>query len=69
VLRSFRDDLDDIVSKKLQRRLRDLTRATGAGRDAEVQLVWLEEHRASSWSCRPGHAWFIGRWRSGAMRP
>ena len=62
LLRSFRDDLDDIVSKKLQRRLRELTRATGAGRDAEVQLAWLKEHRGElGGRARPGHAWFIGR--------
>ena len=62
LLRSFRNDLDDIVSKKLQRRLRALTRATGAGRDAEVQLAWLKDHRGElGGRARPGQAWFIDR--------
>jgi len=62
LLRSFRDDLHDLVPKKLQRRLRDLTRATGAGREAEVQLAWLEQHRGELGArARPGVAWFISR--------
>ena len=35
VLRSFRSELGDAVSRKLQRRLRDVTRATGAAREGE----------------------------------
>jgi CHAD domain-containing protein len=62
LLKGFRDELDDMVPKKLQRRLRDLTRSTAAGRDAEVQLAWLEQHRGElGGRARPGLAWFIGR--------
>jgi CHAD domain-containing protein len=38
ILRSFRSELDNAVSRKLRNRLRDLTRATTAGREAEVQI-------------------------------
>jgi CHAD domain-containing protein len=40
VLRAYRPWLDD-VPKALRRRLRDLARATGEGRDVEVFLDWL----------------------------
>jgi len=42
VLRAFRRELKT-VPKKLERQLRDLTRATSGGRDAEVQLAWLAQ--------------------------
>jgi CHAD domain-containing protein len=61
-LRSFRLELGDSVSKKLQRRLRDVTRATSAARDAEVQLVWLGEHRGELGQARPpGLPWLVAR--------
>ncbi len=44
VLRAYRPWLD-AVSKKLRRRLREIARATSAGRDAEVCLAWLEEQQ------------------------
>lgn len=40
-LRAYRDQLRGSVSRKLRNRIRDLTRATNRGRDAEVQLAWL----------------------------
>jgi CHAD domain-containing protein len=40
-LRAYPAQLRDSVSRKLRRRVRDLTRATNRGRDAEVQLAWL----------------------------
>src|ERR1051325_8498431 len=52
-LRGFRPELGDAVPKKLQRRLRDLARTTGAGRDAEVQLAWIRDHAGAP------------RWRGG----
>jgi CHAD domain-containing protein len=60
LLRGFRPELGDVVSKKLQRRLRDLTRATTSARDAEVQLTWVRAHRGEV-GRRPGLSWFVAR--------
>src|SRR5207253_1666114 len=63
-LRSFRSELGDAVPKKLQRRLRDVTRATGAARDAEVQLGWVRSHRAElGRRLAPGLPWLLARLR------
>ena len=60
VLRSFRSELGDAVPKKLQRQLRDVTRATGAARDAEVQLGWVRSHRAElGRRLPPGLPWLL----------
>jgi CHAD domain-containing protein len=60
--RAYRTQLKGSVSKKMRRRLRDLTQATNAGRDAEVQLAWLREQATR---LEPGDteglAWLIGR--------
>ncbi len=42
VLRAYRPWLT-AVPKKMRRRLREIARATSAGRDAEVCLAWLEQ--------------------------
>lgn len=42
-LRAFRPELDDSVSAKDRHRLRDLVTATNRGRDADVQIEWLEK--------------------------
>src|SRR5947208_3351756 len=42
-LRAFRPHLGDSLAKKLRRRLRDLTAATNAARDAEVMLAQVRE--------------------------
>ena len=42
-LRAFRPHLGDSLPKKLRRRLRDLTAATNAARDAEVMLAQARE--------------------------
>jgi CHAD domain-containing protein len=65
-LRGFRPDLGDAVPKKLQRRLRDVARATSAARDAEVQLAWIRDHaaavgRGSRGGLRWLHARLVGR--------
>jgi len=60
LLRAFRPELGDAVPKRLQRRLRDLTRATTAARDAEVQLTWVRAHRGEV-GRRPGLSWFVTR--------
>jgi CHAD domain-containing protein/CYTH domain-containing protein len=43
VLRTYRDALRKSVKRKHRERLRELVGSTGQGRDAEVQLAWLEE--------------------------
>jgi CHAD domain-containing protein len=61
-LRGFRPELGDAVPKKLRRRLRDLARTTGAGRDAEVQLAWIRDHAgALGRGSRGGLAWLRAR--------
>lgn len=60
LLRAFRPELGDAVPKRLQRRLRDLTRATTAARDAEVQLTWVRAQRGEV-GRRPGLSWFVTR--------
>jgi len=62
LLRGFRAELADAVSKKPQRRLRDLARRTSAGRDAEVQLAWVRDHRAElPRGSRGGLRWLVAR--------
>jgi CHAD domain-containing protein len=61
-LRAYHAPLDDSLSKKKQRRLRDLAQATGPGRDTEVQIEWLRpqsQHLAASH--RAGLAWLLAR--------
>jgi CHAD domain-containing protein/CYTH domain-containing protein len=41
LLKSYRDLLEDSVSKKQRRTLRELASSTGSARDSEVQLAWL----------------------------
>jgi CHAD domain-containing protein/CYTH domain-containing protein len=41
VIRAFRSVCEDLVPRRLRRRLRRLADATGAGRDLEVQRAWL----------------------------
>ena len=61
-LRGFRPELGDAVPKKLQRRLRDATRTTSAGRDAEVQLAWIRDHTtALGRGSRGGLSWLRAR--------
>src|SRR5262245_50824839 len=63
-LRTWRGVLGKAVRRRDRRALRKLQRATGAGRDAEVALAWLEGRRAG---CAPEHAsgaeWLEARWR------
>lgn len=51
LLRAYQPWMGRSASKKMQRRLRDLARATNAGRDAEVQIAWLEARRDSLQGC------------------
>jgi CHAD domain-containing protein/CYTH domain-containing protein len=45
ILRAFRSDLKPDIRKKDRRRVKKFARSTGAGRDAEVLLEWLEASR------------------------
>jgi inorganic triphosphatase YgiF len=47
VTRALRPYLGKAVRKKHERRLRDAARATALARDAEVQLAWLAQERAT----------------------
>jgi CHAD domain-containing protein len=60
--RAYRPQLKGSVSKKMRRRLRDLTMATNPGRDIEVQLAWLhrQAERLGTGEME-GLAWLIGR--------
>lgn len=61
-LRSFRPQLDPVVSRKARRRLRDLSRSTGGARDAEVQIAWIQERRKElPRSGTAGVPWLLAR--------
>jgi CHAD domain-containing protein len=61
-LRAYRPWLEESLSKKLLRRLRDLARATGPGRDTEVQIEWLRgRSRHLSSYHRAGLSWLLAR--------
>jgi CHAD domain-containing protein len=62
VLRAYSDVLEGAVGKKLRRRLRDVARSTGGGRDAEVARAWLASQRPRlSRRHRAGLDWALGR--------
>ena len=64
LLRAYRPWLGRAAGKKPRRRLRDLTRATNAARDAHVQLTWLATEVPSlDREDRPGLAWMRKRLR------
>jgi CHAD domain-containing protein len=67
-LRSWREPLRGVVRGRERRLLRDVQRATGSGRDAEVGLAWLDHRR----SCAPEHAagteWIARRWTARLAR-
>jgi CHAD domain-containing protein len=65
-LRAYRPWLRGLVSPRLGRELRKLTRATNAARDAEVQIEWLDGLRATAAAERVASAWL--RERLGAQR-
>lgn len=65
LLRAYRPWLGRAAGKKLRRRLGLLAAATNAGRDAEVQLAWLEGRRDSlRRGERSGLNWLIRRRRA-----
>ncbi|MFW2387576.1 MAG: CHAD domain-containing protein [Polyangiales bacterium] len=47
ILRAYKPQLESAVRPKDRRRLRDIQRATGGGREAEVALEWLTKQHSS----------------------
>ncbi len=71
-LQAYAEPLGDSIPKKLQKRLRRLADATGAGRDTEVQIEWLHKQGGKPGGSpaarlaaahRPGYTWLLGRLR------
>ena len=61
-LRAYRTELDDSPSRGAARRLRRLARATGPGRDTEVQMAWLRQQAAAlARHHRAGLSWLLAR--------
>jgi CHAD domain-containing protein len=61
-LRAFRSELDEAVPKKLRNRLRDLTRATAPGRDAEVLIESVKSvEKKLTRGQRAGVPWLLTR--------
>jgi CHAD domain-containing protein/CYTH domain-containing protein len=59
-LRAFRGQVDDTVSGKDRHRLGRIADATGAARDLEVHIAWVERFaRKASRSARPGARWLL----------
>jgi CHAD domain-containing protein len=59
-LRAYPSQLEDSAPRRLRKRVRDLTRATNAGRDAEVQLAWLRTLAGELTSTeRVGWSWLV----------
>lgn len=64
LLRAYRRWLGRAAGKRVRRRLRELSQATNAGRDAEVQLEWIATRRDGLGRReRSGHAWLARRLR------
>ena len=61
VLRAYGPHLEDSVGAKLRRRVKTLAAATGAARDSEVQIEWLQARRSRlNPRHRSGADWLIG---------
>ncbi len=57
LIRTYREVLNDSVTRKDRRRLGRLAAAAGLSRDSEVRLKWLREHVKSSPTNTAGIAW------------
>ena len=69
VMRFFDHELRESVKKKVKRRLRTVARATGEGRDAEVQLAWIEAQLSrDDWTERAGARWWATSLRASKER-
>lgn len=61
VLRAYGPHLEDSVGPKLRRRVKTLAAATGAARDSEVQIEWMQARRSRLHPRhRSGADWLIG---------
>src|SRR5262245_39681447 len=61
VLRAYGPHLEDSVGGKLRRRVKKLAAATGAARDSEVQIEWLQARRSRlNPRHRTGVDWLMG---------
>lgn len=60
-IRAYRSHFKGSVSKRMRRRLRDITAATNAARDAQVQLAWLHQQAGDLGGEVEGLAWLVGR--------
>ena len=61
VLGAYGPHLEDSVGRKLRRRVKTLAAATGAARDSEVQIEWLQARRRRlNPRHRSGVDWLIG---------
>ena len=62
LLRAYRDLTDDLIPRRLRRRLRGIARATNTSRDLEVKLRWMESERTGLKPReRTGEAWLAER--------
>jgi CHAD domain-containing protein len=60
IVRAYQPYLEDSVSRRLRKRLRELAAATTTARDAEVQLAWLTEQAGRlSAGHRVGLEWLL----------
>jgi CHAD domain-containing protein/CYTH domain-containing protein len=65
IIAAFPRELESSVPRRALRRLRKLARATNEGRDAEVQIAWIDGERGSLYSRhRAGAAWMLERLRA-----
>lgn len=65
--RAFRPFVDEVIGRKLRKRIKAVASATGPARDAEVQLAWLDSQRDLIKSHeRPGFQWLYRRLRERA---
>ncbi|MDQ3032119.1 MAG: CHAD domain-containing protein, partial [Myxococcota bacterium] len=64
VVRTYDGELRGALAKKRKKKLDRLVQATGAARDAEVQITWLEEARGDlEGGAQPGIDWLLERLR------
>ena len=62
LLRTYRSRVGRLGGRKVRRRLRDLTRDTNPGRDAEVQIDWLSTQRTKlAPEEQAGFSWLLRR--------
>jgi len=60
LVRTYREVLDDSITRKSRRRLSRLAAVAGLSRDSEVRLKWLREHVKKSPANAAGLEWVAG---------